>query len=415
MNNKVPSIKKPELVTFASSEEEVLRSIDAGSDHLVLEDSKLSLRSFSDDFKMAGFDKIKQLALAAKEKKPDIVLSFNCDILAHEHHFPLIKQALETLRTLPLSSIRVQDMGLLPYLKVHYPQFRRHFAAEIGNHNRESVSFFNTLAERQILSNELPYVELSDIIQNTRSEYEIQVHGPILIQYSYRRFLAGLEAPAQGVPSESYAPIIRIAQDQEYPGRHFQFYDNPHGHLMYLYFDRCLISYLPQLFSLNLHAWLIDSRGESEAYRDTAIRCYKQERDAYLENPSRWALSPKTMDMLTSVSRRPLKGGFFRANQTDQTWRVPLPSELQNLQKVGTVVDSIKGRLLTLECEETIQREDVLTFWTPDHRQIHFPVHTMWDLRHQLLASSEGHLLIQLPWIKGVIPKSQVFKMSGVW
>ena len=126
------------------------------------------------------------------------------------------------------------------------------------------------------------------MIENKKQspEFEIQVQGPILIQYSNRRFMAGFKSQQGQRPldPDSESIITKVANDAEFPSRLYPFYDNPHGHFMYLFYDRCLLNQLDKLKNLPLSGWLIDGRGESDNYFKTALCLYKKGRDHYFIN-----------------------------------------------------------------------------------------------------------------------------------
>ena len=83
-------MKKPLLTTFVGSEETLLAAIEAGADHLILEDSKLAVRSYTDDFLIPGFEKIKTLTCLARYRMALIDLSVNVDEMIHDKDFALL-------------------------------------------------------------------------------------------------------------------------------------------------------------------------------------------------------------------------------------------------------------------------------------------------------------------------------------
>ncbi|MFT5171114.1 MAG: hypothetical protein ACI9BD_000886, partial [Candidatus Marinamargulisbacteria bacterium] len=76
----------PEISTFVQNQDQAIRLIQAGATHLIIEDSKLSVRSFSNDFDSENFSKVEQIASAVRTFSPDTKLSFNCDLMFHHRH-----------------------------------------------------------------------------------------------------------------------------------------------------------------------------------------------------------------------------------------------------------------------------------------------------------------------------------------
>ena len=214
--------------------------------------------------------------------------------------------------------------------------------------------------------------------KNSTTEFECYIQGPILIQHSKRRYL---ESISEQSPNDAANIIHRIAQDEDYPGRRFDFYDNPHGHFMYAYFDRCLLRHIPELVELDLNGWIIDARGESDEYLSLALAVYQEEYTRYKENLSDYVLDREQLNKLSKVARKAQKPGFFKANQTDkQRYNTHLPNEYE-FKKIGRVLDIIKGSRLTIEIEEPIDQSQVLYAFHPKCDGLALSCEKIWSLK----------------------------------
>ena len=401
-------MKLPEIVTFASTQEQLRVALSAGADHIVLEDSKLSLRSYSDDFSVPHFEKLIQLAETAREINPEVRLSFNADILIHHEHFVRLDVLVPVLKRAGIRIVRVQDPGLISYFADVFPEAEVHFSSETGNQNLESIRFFRGQCRRQILSAEMPHTELAKVTAQIPGEFEIQVHGPLLIQYSRRRFQAGSQSHLGLLDEDPVGAIApRLAQDQEYPGRFFPVYDTPHGHLMYLYFDRYILPHLPKLMAIGLTAWLVDGRGESLDYLRAAVAAYKTEALRYSQNPSEWQLDTELVSALKSVARRPLKSGFFTANKTDFIVKGKQHQLLREEgNTLGVVIDIVKNKWMTVELSAPISNGQSLQIMTPEHHAIPYTVTQIHSLTNKVLEQADPPALVKLKWQKGVCTQS---------
>ena len=387
----------PEIVTFASTKDRITLAINAGADHLILEDSKVSIRSFESHYSVPHFDHLVTLIDHARSLSKTITLCVNCDIMVHERHYPVLEVFYKTIRATEIDTIRIQDPGLIPYFKSVWPDVKLHFAQETGNHNIKSIGYYSKFCERQILNNELTSQEIKHTVSVVPSSYEIQVQGPLLIQYSNRRFMAG-HTQSEDEP----VTLTRYANDQDYPGREFVFQDNPHGHFMYVYFDRCLLRSIAELQSCSLAGWLIDARGESDAYFSKCISLYKTAQTRSL-----------TMDDFTAletVARRAQKPGFFKANFTDRVRKSPYASLPENSMCVGTVVDVIREKWITIRTEDDFQVGDVLTISSPRAKLVTLTIEQIKDVQFKDIPSTAKHPLVLIKWRKGVLAKSKVYK-----
>lgn len=402
-----------ELVTFAKNNTTAKLAIDAGATHLVLEDSKVCIRSYSEDFNQHDFSKLAEIAQFIRGYAPNVRISANCDLIFHERHLERLLLFISSVKSAGISTIRIQDAGLIPLIKEHYPEATIHLNPEIGNHNQLACQFYAGFVQRQILSNELCYDEIKYITSSIPSEFEVHVQGPILIQYSNRRYLSGLtEKDAEHDIIESYPSIIRTAQDQDYKKRLYRFYDNAHGHMMFLYFDRCLIRYIPDLMTSGCIAWLIDGRGESEDYLKTALETYAQEKKKYLENPTTYTPSKEAFSAIQHVGQRPQKAGFFRANMTDQHRKSYNITPPEDTTYSGKIVDLKKEGFVTFECESPITVGDQFIYSNPKGESIAYTLTHMKAMDHTPITQSESYSIVLIKWQKGMASKSKLYKYT---
>ncbi len=377
----------PKLVTFCSDTSQVEVAITAGCTHLILEDSKLSIRSFSDDFLTPTLEKISQLSHRARQLSPAVELSINCDFLAHDTHFLWVKKAILIAKDCGIRHFRVQDPGVGVFIRDSYPNAFLTLATETGNQNLHSIGYWCTLFDSQELGIELPYEEIEKTVAAYPDyPFGLQVQGPILIQYSFRRFLEGRYHHKK--------PLVASAQDQEYPGRSYRFYDTEHGHFMYLYFDRCLYPYMEKLSLLRLSSWLVDARGESLGYLKESLALYKQE--------GSW-------DVFLSETKRPQKPGFFLANLTDQTREIETPFSTDGFEEWGVIVDVAKPYWITVKPGFYCNNPIAAIIATPEGKKIHIDTLRLYDVNLNPIHDPASFSLIRLPYLKGVTTQSRVF------
>ena len=112
----------PEITTFVGNEIQLINAIQCGADHLILEDSKVSIRSYTHDFNIFHFEKLALLALKARQLNPDLILSVNCDLLMHHRHENTLHELILILKKSKLDRIRIQDPGLIEFFKLYYPE-----------------------------------------------------------------------------------------------------------------------------------------------------------------------------------------------------------------------------------------------------------------------------------------------------
>ncbi|MGE4170005.1 MAG: peptidase U32 family protein [Candidatus Margulisiibacteriota bacterium] len=399
-----------QLSTFCNTQETLQVALASGATHLILEDSKVSVRSFHNDFACPNFDKFLDLANIARAQHPEVDLAINIDLMAHNRHFGSIDQALQTAQKASISTVRVQDIGVMTYVQRHHPSFKIDLATETGNNNIESLGHYAKQVQTLVLTNEQPAKAIA-ALPPLACHLEVQVHGPMLIQYSNRRYMAGFQPLRGEKPIDADTPetLRALAEDLDYPGRAFPFYDNPHGHFMFLYFDRCLIGQIDTLSQLPLQRWLVDARGESLAYLETALNAYRIEHDRWQLSPNTWEPNASLKEQLETIANRPLRPGFFKANQTDQIRQKPIP--IDDALLMGEVVDVIKNKQITVQVKRplaTLNLEEIV-FLTPTQEHHHHTPIWIRTLTGQDWDQKNQEAFLVLPYFKGIFSKTKVY------
>lgn len=381
------------ITTFASTQNQVETALAAGATHLILEHSRVTIRSFCDDTSDSLFNKYKQLADDARRILPNIKLSIAIDILAHDSDFSAILAAIHSAMQADVHSFRVQDIGVAALIREIDPTAMITLVPEIGYHSAAAIRLGLTHADFLSVSNEVSVTALTHLSDDS-SRLEVQVQGPIMIQYSYRRYLDGI------LPK---APLYdRRASDTEYPGRLVRFFDSPNGTVMFLYFDRCLLRELAPLQALNLGSWLVDGRGESLEYLAAAISAYRA-----VKNGVEIDLS-NTISTIQALSGRPQRPGFFLKNNTDQDRDRPL----EDKAILGVVRDAVKNKYLVIESRVSIPKLPtevaILTSKGEFKTATHLEFKNLITYEPVEAANAGDLLLIQ--WISGVAPKSTLLQ-----
>ena len=398
-----------DISTFVSNNAEIKTALESGATHLILDHPDLSIRTYSKT-RLPLVDTILSLSQYALKLDPSIQLSLNLDMLVHDQHFPMVESCLKHISDSSIHSIRIQDPGLISLIQELSPHKHVHLCTDTGNNNIHSASFYSPMVQRQILTNELPFIDIRSIIHHVPSEFELQVHGPILIQYSKRKFQTDYLRQSSGDHDLS-GP--RTAIDLEMPKREFLFNETTHGHFMYAHFDRCLINHIDRLMALPLSSWLIDCRGYSHIVMKEVISAYVQELSRfYQDDSSSWTPSFTLMDHLTSLIQRPLKPGFFLANRTDSDWRNQKPSLSNQFMPIGKVVNVIKNKSLIVECTVPIHRHDVVCIVTPEFKRINTKLTALRDINDQDINQSIVGQFINLNPLKGVCAGSTLYRKT---
>ena len=386
-------VHKPEIISFAASQDEITQSVEAGVTHIILDDPAISIRSWKPPVAYDNLARLSKLVLWTKENFEGVKISVNCDGLYHSNEDLLLSDLDTLVTTVPVDYLRVQDIGVLNYM---HKRCACILDTQMGNCNWVSVNAFKEFAQRQVVSMDVSYTDICEINKQVGTSLECYVHSRVLLQYSKRRFMQGYyDSDTQKNPK--LTQIYKLAQDEDYPGRRFTFLDNHHGHFMYAYFDRCLITCLDQLKQCNFTGWIIDNRGCDWHYHIACITTYK----SLLETNNSNLDLRKLLSSLSELAPRPLKPGFFKINQTDKRRYKKLPMYAKQEETlVAKVVDVHKKSRITLELLADIKVGDILYARHPKIQNCTIELARLWDINNNEITLAKAGSLIQIPWQK---------------
>ena len=375
--------------TFCNSNDDIGIAGREGAAGIIIEHSRTSVRSFVSN-RLPVADHLSRLVEEARQWFSPSQIAFNCDMLVHDSDVDDCIRAIDAAAHLGIREFRIQDIGLISLINERVSDAVIWLNPEIGCHSETSIRMMLKRCQRLTVGNEVPIdtlLKLSDLSHRL----DIQVQGPILIQYSYRRYIDGTVG--------GHDTYHVSASDSEYPGRKLRFWDSPNGTAMFLYFDRCLLREIDRLRAIGLSRWIIDCRGQDNSVLSRAIRGY---RDLSLGID----LDIKAaVDELTQLTGRPQRPGFFNSNNTDQD------RASQSGDTVAVVRDVVKDRYIVLEFRAPVMR--VSGKWSVRTSKGEYTVMEIENPRRiadlsEINQASVGDLLV-VDWKKGITPKSTIF------
>lgn len=266
-------------------------------------------------------------------------IGIHVDGLYTQHELLLIQSSIAPLiQSGCIDTIRIQDPGLISWIRTLFPTVQIHINPETGIQNQPSVAALVDMGvDRLTLNSETPFSVVQQICAMDIT-CELLVQGPILIQYSRRRFLSDWNG--------SHVHQIRNANDVELPNRSFTFLNTQFGHFMFAHFHRCLATVPHKLEKVSAY-WLLDARGQTRRYKKTAAQMYHQ----LIKNPQ--AKTSDAINVLHEDSGRRQLPGFFLVNHTDTDWRNFNGDHQKNI--LGAVISVCAKAYCVIEWQALVQ------------------------------------------------------------
>ena len=305
----------------------------------------------------------------------------------------IIKQNLMSC----IDGFRIQDVGLIQWLRRHFPHKRIHLNPEIGIQNSIAIGELSKVKIDGFTFNHETEVAVMKPIVNElpQIEFEIFAQGPILIQYSRRRFLSNL------YNNNTSKPLQFDSEDPELEGRFFTFLDTQFGHFMFAHFHRSIAEYHHKLDDFPTVGLLIDARGQTNDYLITSIDTYSSIKTLSQEQIE------ASISTLQTLSKKPQKPSFFLSNNTDYDWR---DEQRSNLPAIGRILNAKKNESILLEFFENIPLSSSITCINPDQTVSPIDISELLDLDQTKVTSVKPFKIYQLKqWQKGIQIKGALY------
>ena len=331
------------------------------------------------------FDEMLELALFIKKNQGIPILEW--DVLSTEN---ILTESMKLFLKIPLhefSAIRVQDPGIVHFIKNNYSWLKIHLILETGNHNiiglKKWEEYLGEQLARLVLSNELSKESLKSYVKELKTPIEILVFGRILLFYSPRKLLTPLD-------DKPFIENYKVASgtSEESPHSGFPLIENMHGTFMFNVKDLSLLDHLDEIKEMGISYIRFDLRFD--------------EAMLYLKN------------LHDFKGPRPLVKGFYNINKTDILF-----SKLKN-RKMPSLDDSFLGVVVDVERDKNmailVKRKEFkrsanlsLKIFTPDGKEKKLAHFSLKNSADQTIEEAICGDILICTYLNGVSVKSQVY------
>jgi len=315
---------KYELLSPAGSLEKLRFALAYGADAVYVGAKSFSLREQATNFTLS------ELATAvdiAHKQGKKIYLAAN--IFFHNRHIKPFQDFVREIAPLGLDGMIVSDIGMIAWLREHYPEIAIHVSTQANTTNVESCRFYERLGvTRIVLARELSLEEIREIRDAVSLELEGFVHGAMCMAYSGRCLLSNyFTNPSIYRPGEKFSPgktervrdanlgdcaqscrweyylVEKNRQNQLIPIE-----ETEYGTAILSSKDLNLAWHLQDLMNAGIQSFKIEGRMKSIYYVANVTRVYRLVIDAL--SAGRFP-EPSWMEELEKVSHREYTTGFY--------------------------------------------------------------------------------------------------------
>ena len=340
--------KKVEILSPAGSYESLKAAIAAGADAVYIGGSRFGARAFANNLQE---DKLLEAIDYVHLHGRRIYLTVNTLLKEKELQEELYEYLLPYYKH-GLDAVIVQDIGVLQFVKEHFPDLSIHASTQMTITNVLGAKILEELGvERVVTARELQIDEVAEINRQTNVEIESFVHGALCYCYSGQCLYSSLLGGRSGNRGQCAQPCrlpYKVQGDKE-------------SQYVLSLKDMCTLEYIPELIESGIYSFKIEGRMKKPEYVALVTAMYRKYVDLYLEKGKKgFRVDPKDREMLMDLyNRGGSHGGYYHTKNGRDMLSLARPNHagvpaLQVLRchgknvSVKTLVDIHKGDVIEL-------------------------------------------------------------------
>lgn len=255
---------------------------------------------------------------------------------------------LEPLYLAGLDAVIIQDMGVLEYVRTHFPEMDIHVSTQMTVTAPEGAKFLQKEgAVRIVPARELSLDEIRQMKKLTGMEIECFVHGALCYCYSGQCLMSSMIGGRSGNRGQCAQPC-RLPYTINGEKKHWL---SPK--------DICTLELIPDLIEAGIDSFKIEGRMKRPEYVAGVTAMYRKYVDLYLQKGRNgFTVSETDKEVLMDLYNR---GGFSKGYYTQHNGRNMMSIQRPNHAGVAAVsVTSQKGREVSGRALTGIHKGDVL-------------------------------------------------------
>lgn len=267
--------KKVELLAPAGSYDSLIGAINAGADAVYAGGDRFSARANADNFSTEALCGCIRYAHLFGRR---VYLTLNT--LIKEEEFGDIYAYVKPFYLAGLDGVIIQDLGVLSFLKEHFPGMELHVSTQMAVTGRQFVSLCKELGiSRVVPARELSLKELR-AVREAGIEVECFIHGAMCYCYSGMCLMSSILGGRSGNRGRCAQPC-RLPYDVEINGKKTR--DTYTLSLK----DMCTIEHIPELIEAGMDSFKIEGRMKRPEYAAGVTALYRKYIDQYYADPGK--------------------------------------------------------------------------------------------------------------------------------
>ena len=354
-------MKELELLAPAGSLKTLKAVIHAGADAVYLGGSMFGARAYANNFNKEELLEAIRFGHIHGRK---IILAVNT--LLKEYELGQLYDYLHPYYEAGLDAVIVQDMGVMEFVKTHFPNLPIHTSTQMTITNVEGARLLKEQGvERVVTAREMSLEEIQRIHDEVGVELESFIHGALCYCYSGQCLFSSIIGGRSGNRGRCAQPCrlsYEVLQGEKSLTGH-------HATPILSLKDMCTLPFLYELADHGVYSFKIEGRMKTPEYAAGVVSIYRKYMDSYLDG-SRIPVEKKDIRALLELGNRGgfTNGYYYHHNDSDM-----LSGESASHNKSeGVLQDNIRREYVETELKEKIKGKLILNKECPAKIEVQY-------------------------------------------
>ena len=354
-------MKELELLAPAGSLKTLKAVIHAGADAVYLGGSMFGARAYANNF---NEEELLEAIRFGHIHGRKIILAVNT--LLKEYELGQLYDYLHPYYEAGLDAVIVQDMGVMEFIKTHFPNLPIHTSTQMTITNVEGARLLKEQGvERVVTAREMSLEEIQRIHDEVGVELESFIHGALCYCYSGQCLFSSIIGGRSGNRGRCAQPCrlsYEVLQGEKSLTGH-------HATSILSLKDMCTLPFLYELADHGVYSFKIEGRMKTPEYAAGVVSIYRKYMDSYLDG-SRIPVEKKDIRALLELGNRGgfTNGYYYHHNDSDM-----LSGESASHNKSeGVLQDNIRREYVDTELKEKIKGKLILNKECPAKIEVQY-------------------------------------------
>lgn len=355
---------KIELLSPAGDLERLKVTLLYGADAVYIGGEQYSLRANATNFSL---EEIEEACSFAHKLNKKVYLTLN--IVFHNEDMSDVESYINSVVKCGIDAFIVSDPFIISYIKSNFKEVEVHLSTQNSTSNYKAVEYFkNEGIDRVVLAREVGKKDMLEIIEKTKVDIEVFIHGAMCTCFSGRcalsNYVTNRDANRGGC-----AQVCRFA-----------FTTTEDKDFTMATKDLNMAEYITDLINIGVKSLKVEGRMRSLYYLATVIGTYREIIDRYYAKTLTKEVMKELEYRLSRVANREVSTHYFlkEADYTDQYYSGR--QELSNQDYLGLIngYDKENSCLILVE-RNYFKPGDNTEIFTPDGEVYKYKIDKIYD------------------------------------